>query len=126
MKSCKQWDMVADLSRAAGSAVVDSILHPNGKALNDRLREAGHCVTRVDGHGATGPVIVVHTRVIRKELEQVICVIERAFPKTFCTVEQLCSASLAPQCIKIKGDFNARLPVEGPSYFESRVWLTPA
>jgi hypothetical protein len=126
MKLYKQGDVVAEVSCAAGFAVVGSHVHQNGKALNDRPREAGDCVIRLDGYGATGPILVVHTLVRRKELEQLIRMIEGAFPKTFCTVEELCSASFNEQYIKIKGGFNARLPVEGLPCFESRVWLTPA
>ena len=55
----------------------------------DNLRSAGYGVTYVDGYGATGPVILVYTVVMRKEIEQVVGIIEDTSPKSFFTVEEL-------------------------------------
>lgn len=74
---------------AIGTLVVRIILARDGKTLVDSLRDAGFGVTYVDGHGATGPVIVVYTIVMRKELEQVIGIIHHTSPKSFFTVEEL-------------------------------------
>lgn len=75
---------------AIGTLVVRIILAKEGKSLVDNLREAGFGVTYVDGHGATGgPVLLVYTVVLRRELEQVVAIIEETSPKSFFTVEEL-------------------------------------
>lgn len=74
---------------AIGTLVVRIILSHNGKSLVDGLRESGFGVTYVDGHGAAGPVMLVYTIVMRKELDHVVEIIEKAAPKTFFTVEEL-------------------------------------
>ena len=81
--------MAMEEKLAIGTLVVRIILSQNGKSLIESLHGAGYGVTYVEGHGATGPVILVYTVVMRKELEQVIEVIESASPKSFFTVEEL-------------------------------------
>lgn len=43
----------------------------------------------MDGHGGNGPVVLVYTIVMRKELKQVVEIIQAAAPKAFFTVEEL-------------------------------------
>lgn len=74
---------------AIGTLVIRIIVNHNGKSLINNLQGAGYGVTSVDGQGATGPVILVYTVVVRKELEQVIEIIEGSSPKSFFTVEEL-------------------------------------
>jgi uncharacterized protein YebE (UPF0316 family) len=81
--------MLMEDKLAIGTLVIRIILNHNGKALIDNLHAGGYGVTYVDGHGATGPVILVYTVVMRKELERVIEIIESASPKSFFTVEEL-------------------------------------
>lgn len=81
--------MVIEDKLAIGTLVVRIILSQNGKNLIDQLRESGYGVTYVDGHGSTGPVMLVYTVVMRKELEKVVSIIESASPKSFFTVEEL-------------------------------------
>lgn len=81
--------MVMEDKLAIGSLVVRIILSHAGKNLIDNLHSAGYGVTYVDGHGATGPVVLVYTVVMRKELAQVIGIIEDTSPKSFFTVEEL-------------------------------------
>jgi uncharacterized protein YebE (UPF0316 family) len=81
--------MLIEEKLAIGTLVVRIILNHNGKALIDNLQAGGYGVTYVDGHGATGPVILVYTVVMRKELERVTEIIENASPKSFFTVEEL-------------------------------------
>jgi uncharacterized protein YebE (UPF0316 family) len=81
--------MVIEDKLAIGTLVVRIILSQNGKKLIDQLREAGYGVTYVDGHGATGPVMLVYTVVMRKELEKVVDIIQNTSPKSFFTVEEL-------------------------------------
>lgn len=77
---------------AIGTLVVRIILNQNAKALVDSLRQAGYGVTYVDGHGATGPVLLIYTIVMRRELERVIRIIQETSPKSFFTVEELRAA----------------------------------
>jgi uncharacterized protein YebE (UPF0316 family) len=81
--------MVIEDKLAIGTLVIRIILSRDGKTLVDNLREAGFGVTHVDGHGATGSVILIYTVVMRKELEQVIDIIHGTSPKSFFTVEEL-------------------------------------
>ena len=81
--------MVVEDKLAIGSLVVRIILSQDGKTLIDSLRGAGYGVTYVDGHGATGPVTLVYTVVMRRELQQVVGIIESTSSKSFFTVEEL-------------------------------------
>jgi uncharacterized protein YebE (UPF0316 family) len=81
--------MVIEDMLAIGTLVVRIILSGDGKKLVDNLREAGFGVTHVDGQGASGPVLLVYTVVMRKELERVVDIIHSTSPKTFFTVEEL-------------------------------------
>lgn len=74
---------------AIGTLVVRVILSRDAKQLVDNLREAGFGVTHVDAQGATGPVILVYTVVMRKELSRVIRIIDETSPKSFFTIEEL-------------------------------------
>lgn len=74
---------------AIGTLVVRIILARERAVLVDRLREAGFGVTQVDGYGANGPVLIVYTIVLRKELQRVTSIIETTVPKSFFTVEEL-------------------------------------
>ena len=72
-----------------------------------RLREEGYGVTFVDGHGGSGnPVALIFTVVMRKELAQVIGIIEEVTPKAFYTVEELRSVRqgvfpIRPQVVQV-------------------------
>ena len=81
--------MVIEDKLAIGTLVVRAILPRNGNDLTERLREAGYGVTFVDGHGASGDVVLIYTVVMRKELGQVIDIIQTTAPKAFFTVEEL-------------------------------------
>lgn len=74
---------------AIGTLVIRIILSKNGNFLVTRLGEEGYGVTFVDGHGGNGPVVLVYTVVMRKELDQIIAIIEETSPKAFYTVEEL-------------------------------------
>ena len=93
---------------AIGTLVVRIILSREGKSLVEGLREAGFGVTHVDGQGASGPVMLVYTVVMRRELPRVIHIIESAAPKSFFTVEELRSVR--------EGIFpvNSAMPRQGP------------
>jgi len=81
--------MLIEEKLAIGTLVIRIILPKHGNSLVTRLREEGFGVTFVDGHGGNGPVVLVYTVVMRKELEQIIGIIEETSPKAFYTVEEL-------------------------------------
>lgn len=81
--------MVIEDKLAIGTLVIRVILPKNGNKLIQRLRDAGYGVTYVDGHGASGDVVLIYTVVMRKELGQVINIIQTTAPKAFFTVEEL-------------------------------------
>jgi len=74
---------------AIGTLVVRAFLSKDGKPLIERLHSEGYGVTHVDGYGANGPVQVVYTIVMRKELPDVVNIIQEVHPKAFFTVEEL-------------------------------------
>lgn len=81
--------MVIEDRMAIGTLVIRIILSRDGQKLIENLREAGFGVTHVDGHGASGPVSLVYTVVMRRELARVVDIIHTTTPKTFFTVEEL-------------------------------------
>jgi uncharacterized protein YebE (UPF0316 family) len=81
--------MAIENKLAIGTLVIRIILSRNGKTLVDNLHNAGFGVTHVDGQGVTGPVLLVYTVVMRKELEKVVNIIHNTSPKSFFTVEEL-------------------------------------
>lgn len=84
--------MLIEERLAIGTLVIRAILSHDGASLVERLRSEGYGATYVDGHGASGPVILIYTVVMRKELARVIDLIEEVHPKAFFTVEELRSA----------------------------------
>lgn len=81
--------MLIEERLAIGTLVIRVILPNEGKDLVHRLRETGYGATYVNGHGASGPVVLIFTVVMRKELERVIAIIQEIHPKAFFTVEEL-------------------------------------
>lgn len=84
--------MVLEEKLAIGTLVVRAFLSKDGKTLVQRLHDSGYGVTNVDGHGVNGPVQVIYTIVMRKELTDVVNIIQEIHPKAFFTVEELRSA----------------------------------
>lgn len=64
-----------------------------GEDLSKRLAEAGFGVTVLDGHGASGPVKVLFTTIHRRELPQVVQIIQEVNPKIFYSVEEVRTSS---------------------------------
>ena len=85
---------------AIGTLVVRVILPRDAQELVDHLRAAGFGVTHVDAHGASGPVALVYTVVMRKELGRVVEIINTTAPKSFFTIEELRSVKegIFPAC----------------------------
>ncbi len=84
--------MLVEERLAIGTLVVRVILPKDGSALMDRLRTEGYGVTYVNGQGASGPVMLIDTVVMRKELPHVVSLIREMHPKAFFTVEELRSS----------------------------------
>jgi uncharacterized protein YebE (UPF0316 family) len=78
---------------ALGTLVVRIITNRDATELIDGLKSAGYGVTRIDGQGATGAVQVVFTVIKRRELENVVAIIEGFDPRAFYSVDDLQSAS---------------------------------
>jgi uncharacterized protein YebE (UPF0316 family) len=81
--------MVLEDKLAIGTLVVRAFLSKDGASLVKNLHEKGYGVTYVDGYGVNGPVQVIYTIVMRKELPEVVEIIHETHPKTFYTVEEL-------------------------------------
>jgi uncharacterized protein YebE (UPF0316 family) len=94
--------MLIEEKLAIGTLIVRVFLPKDGDALVERLREEGFGVTFVDGHGRNGPIILVYTVVMRRELGQIVKIIEETLPKAFYTVEELRSVQ--------QGTFPVRSP----------------
>ena len=84
--------MLLEERLAIGTLVIRVILPHDGALLVDRLRMEGYGATYVDGHGASGPVMLIYTVVMRKDLSRVASLIQEIHPKAFFTVEELRSA----------------------------------
>ena len=84
--------MLIEEKLAIGTLVVRVILPRAETELIERLRTEGYGATYVDGHGSSGPVILIYTVVMRKELPRVVSLIQEDHPKAFFTVEELRSA----------------------------------
>ena len=81
--------MLIEEKLAIGTLVVRVILPQHGTELVERLRAEGYGATYADGHGASGPVMLIYTVVLRKELAHVVNLIQEVYPKAFFTVEEL-------------------------------------
>ena len=81
--------MVIEERLAIGTLVVRAFLSKDGATLVKNLHNRGYGVTYVDGHGANGPVQVIYTIVMRRELPDVVDIIQETHPKVFFTVEEL-------------------------------------
>lgn len=77
---------------ALGLLIVRVIIPDHIQDLTDRLYERGYGVTSVKGQGSLGQVKLVYTAVMRKNLSEVVQIIERTYPSAFYTVEELRSA----------------------------------
>lgn len=78
---------------ALGSVVVRTICRRRADELVDDLRTANYGVTTLDGTGSTGPVQVVFTVVKRRQLPEVVGIIQRFDARAFYSIEDVRSAS---------------------------------
>lgn len=78
---------------ALGMVNVRVITHRNATGLVEAMRAANFGVTCVDGHGSKGPVQIVLTIVKRRQLPEVVALIEAYHPNAFYAVDELQGAS---------------------------------
>lgn len=74
---------------AIGTLVVRVIVPHDAAPLMAQLSTAGYGVTSVDAHGSTGQVTVIYTIVKRKDLRNVMTIIQDTHPKAFTSVEEV-------------------------------------
>lgn len=78
---------------ALGSVVVRTITHKDATGLVNDLRSASYGVTSLAGQGSSGPVQVILTIVPRRELPNVLGILERFDPDVFYSIDSLQTAS---------------------------------
>lgn len=74
---------------AIGTLLVRAIIPDHIDDLTTKLQEKGYGFTVVDAQGAQGPVNLIYTVVMRKNLEEVAGTIQEVYPTAFFTVEEL-------------------------------------
>lgn len=74
---------------AIGQQIVRVIVPGGGDDLIEALRDAGHGVTVIEGHGAGGPVRVLFTVVRRSLVPAVTDLVEERFPRAFYSIEDV-------------------------------------
>ncbi len=78
---------------AMGKVIVRIITHKDAADLMEELRAGNFGYTCVKGEGATGPVRIVMTVVRRRQLDEVLRLVEASHPKAFYAVDELQDAS---------------------------------
>ncbi|MCS7045538.1 MAG: DUF2179 domain-containing protein [Gemmataceae bacterium] len=85
--------MLIERKLAMGEVLVRIITHHSDGELTRQLREANYGFTCVSGEGATGPVRIIMTVVKRRQLHDLLRLIESSHPKVFYAVDELQAAS---------------------------------
>lgn len=105
---------------AIGQQIVRVIVPGDGADLIADLRDAGHGVTAVDGHGAAGAVRILFTVVRRSQVPAVTGRVEERYPKAFYSIEDVRRAA---EGVFVPG--RRTLPALGPAWPPLR-WLRKA
>jgi uncharacterized protein YebE (UPF0316 family) len=74
---------------AAGILALRVVTDQETSGLVAALRQAGHGVTLINGHGARGSVDIVFVVIRRKTLDSVVKMIHRYVPKAFYSTEEV-------------------------------------
>ncbi len=74
---------------AIGTLVVRVIVPQEASQLMTQLHDAGYGVTSIDARGSTGQVTLIYTVVKRKDLYDVMTIIQNTYPKAFTSVEEV-------------------------------------
>lgn len=74
---------------AFGTSIIRIMASENGNELAEKIHAAGFGVTRLDAHGATGPVLMIYTVVKRHDTNKVLSIIHSIAPNAFVTIDEL-------------------------------------
>jgi uncharacterized protein YebE (UPF0316 family) len=74
---------------AIGTLIVRVIVPQDAAELTTQLSAGGYGVTSVDARGSTGEVTLIYTVVKRKDLPDVMNIIQNTYPKAFTSVEEV-------------------------------------
>ena len=74
---------------ALGLQVIRIISNQDCGAMINKLQTANHGITVIDAHGAKGPVKIILTVAKRKNIEQIIHIIEQYNPDAFYSIEDI-------------------------------------
>jgi uncharacterized protein YebE (UPF0316 family) len=85
--------MLIETRLAIGTLIIRAIVSGETNELVGSLKEAGYGLTFFDAQGATGPVKVIYTVINRKELADVVRLLQSLHPHVFYTVEEARTAS---------------------------------
>jgi uncharacterized protein YebE (UPF0316 family) len=79
---------------ALGMQVIRIITNQDSESLIQGLKKANHGITVVDAQGANGPVKMIFSIVQRKNLKDVVNLIEELHPNAFYSIEDVRNAHL--------------------------------
>jgi uncharacterized protein YebE (UPF0316 family) len=99
-----------DEKLALGTVLVRLITPHDPLELIDALKAGSYGVTRQDAHGSAGPVRVLLTVVTRKELPDVLGLIQRFEPAGFYAVEELQTAARGVFPLRSRGGRRSAFP----------------
>lgn len=78
---------------ALGTLTVRIFAVQQGEPLAAQLQQAGYGVTVLDGHGSQGPIKILFSTIHRRELPEIVSLIQRINPQIFYSVEEVRSSS---------------------------------
>ncbi len=81
--------MLIEDKLAIGTLIVRVIVPQEASQLMTRLHDAGYGITSIDAHGTMGAVTLIYTVVKRKDLYEVMTIIQNSHPKAFTSVEEV-------------------------------------
>jgi uncharacterized protein YebE (UPF0316 family) len=81
--------MLIEDKLAIGTLIVRVIVPQEASLLMAQLAAAGYGVTSIDAHGTMGAVTLIYTVVKRKDLYDVMTIIQNSHPKAFTSVEEV-------------------------------------
>ncbi|MBE9468048.1 MAG: DUF2179 domain-containing protein [Bacteroidetes bacterium] len=86
--------MLVEEKLAMGVMIIRVITQKSANDLIENLAVSGYGITNIDAQGTKGNVNVIYTIVQRKDLPEVVSIINRFNPKAFYTIEDVKFASL--------------------------------
>ena len=98
---------------AIGTQIVLAIVQDRAPQLITHLRVAGYGVTCVDGSGASGAVKLIYTIVRRRNLEEVLTIINETHPHAFLSIQDVASTQ--------EGIFPIPGPIKAGVFFPQKI-----